>query len=290
MTMEAEQLLEGSIDTHCHGYPETTFDNVEALRLAAVARMKGIVFKSHMWPTMDYVHRLKGEVDGIEAWSSITLNITSGGFNPWATEAAIKQGAKVIWFPTWSARNDLRKNAFSRFMKSRLPTLNRFGPDDGLSVFNDLGDLDRNVKEILALAKDHDVAVFTGHISPDESLAVAREAKNMGFEKLLISHPYGRSVGASTEHLKAIAGMGFLMEYTCLSLMPNKTPVSMAEVCKRIRDIGARHWVLSSDAFQSSPPPSEMMRSFIEMLLNEGMTAGEVNLMARKNPGELLDA
>ena len=199
--MEAEQLLEGSIDTHCHGSSETAFDDVEALRLAGMARMKGIVFKSHMWPTMDYVRRLKSEVDGIEAWSSITLNISSGGFNPWATEAAIEQGAKVIWFPTWSAGNDLRKNAFSRFMKDRLPTLNRLGPDAGLSVFNDLGDLDRNVKEILALARDHDVAVFTGHISPEESLAVAREAKNMGFEKLLITHPYGRSVGASAEHL-----------------------------------------------------------------------------------------
>ncbi|MBT3398751.1 MAG: hypothetical protein HN420_02045 [Rhodospirillaceae bacterium] len=98
--MEAEQLLEGSIDTHCHGYPETTFDGVEASRLAGMACMKGIVFKSHMWPTVDY-----------------------------------------------------------------------------------------------------DVAVFTGHISPDESLTVAREAKNMGFEKLLITHPYGRSVGASAEHL-----------------------------------------------------------------------------------------
>ena len=112
----------------------------------------------------------------------------------------------------------------------------------------------------------------------------------MGFEKLLMSHPYGRSVGASTEHLKAIAGLGFFMEYTCLSVMLNKTPVSMAEVCRRIRAIGARHWVLSSDTFQSSPPPSEMMRSLIEMLLQEGMTAGEVDWMVRKNPGELLNA
>ncbi|MBT3398746.1 MAG: hypothetical protein HN420_02020 [Rhodospirillaceae bacterium] len=39
--MESEQLPEGSIDTHCHGSSETTFDDVAALRLAAMARMKG---------------------------------------------------------------------------------------------------------------------------------------------------------------------------------------------------------------------------------------------------------
>lgn len=297
MIMEADRLLEGSIDTHCHGYPEISFDvkmrveDLEAFRLAAQAKMKGIVLKSHMWPTMGRVYQMKDKIEGIEVWSSITLNTSSGGFSPWVTESALKQGAKVIWLPTWSSRNDIQRGGFSRMMKPWLPTLNRIQPEDGLSVFNDSGELDQNVKEILALAKDYDVAIFTGHISPEESLAVAREAKKMGFKKLLMTHPDSNAVGATMDHVKEMAGMGFFIETTFLGLLPAFWRISLKDLCQRIKDVGAKRWVLSTDTFfEWSAPPSEMMRMFIASALSAGMTADEVDLMVRKNPSELLNA
>lgn len=297
MIMEADRLLEGSIDTHCHGYPEISFDvkmrveDLEAFRLAAQAKMKGIVLKSHMWPTMGRVYQMKDKIEGIEVWSSITLNTSSGGFSPWVTESALKQGAKVIWLPTWSSRNDIQRGGFSRMMKPWLPTLNRIQPEDGLSVFNDSGELDQNVKEILALAKDYDVAIFTGHISPEESLAVAREAKKMGFKKLLMTHPDSNAVGATMDHVKEMAGMGFFIETTFLGLLPAFWRISLKDLCQRIKDVGAKRWVLSTDTFfEWSAPPSEMMRMFIASALSAGMTVDEVDLMVRKNPSELLNA
>jgi hypothetical protein len=295
MITEADRLLEGAIDTHCHGYPEISFEvkmrteDLEAFRLAAEAKMKGIVLKSHMWPTIGRVYQMKDKIQGIEVWSSITLNTSSGGFSPWVTESALKQGVKVIWLPTWSARNDLQRGGFSRLMKPWLPTLNRIKPEDGLSVFNSSGELDQNVKEILALAKDYDVAIFTGHISPQESLAVAREAKKMGFKKLLLSHPDSNSVGATMEQVKEMAEMGFFIETTFLGLMPAFWRISLKDICQRIREVGARRWVLSTDTFfEWSAPPSEMMRMFIASVLSCGMSADEVDLMVRKNPSELL--
>jgi hypothetical protein len=296
MITEADRLLEGAIDTHCHGYPEISFEvkmrteDLEAFRLAAEAKMKGIVLKSHMWPTIGRVYQMKDKIKGIEVWSSITLNTSSGGFSPWVTESALKQGVKVIWLPTWSARNDLQRGGFSRLMKPWLPTLNRIKPEDGLSVFNSSGELDQNVKEILALAKDYDVAIFTGHISPQESLAVAREAKKMGFKKLLLSHPDSNSVGATMEQVKEMAEMGFFIETTFLGLMPAFWRISLKDICQRIREVGARRWVLSTDTFfEWSAPPSEMMRMFIASALSCGMSADEVDLMVRKNPSELLN-
>jgi hypothetical protein len=296
MITEADRLLEGAIDTHCHGYPEISFEvkmrteDLEAFRLAAEAKMKGIVLKSHMWPTIGRVYQMKDKIQGIEVWSSITLNTSSGGFSPWVTESALKQGVKVIWLPTWSARNDLQRGGFSRLMKPWLPTLNRIKPEDGLSVFNSSGELDQNVKEILALAKDYDVAIFTGHISPQESLAVAREAKKMGFKKLLLSHPDSNSVGATMEQVKEMAEMGFFIETTFLGLMPAFWRISLKDICQRIREVGARRWVLSTDTFfEWSAPPSEMMRMFIASVLSCGMSADEVDLMVRKNPSELLN-
>jgi hypothetical protein len=296
MITEADRLLEGAIDTHCHGYPEISFDvrmrteDLEAFRLAAQAKMKGIVLKSHMWPTIGRVYQMKDKVEGIEVWSSITLNSSAGGFSPWVTESALKQGVKVIWLPTWSARNDLQRGGFSRLMKPWLPTLNRMKPEEGLSVFNSSGELDQNVKEVLALAKDYDVAIFTGHISPQESLAVAREAKKMGFKKLLLSHPDSNAVGATMEQVKQFAEMGFFIETTFLGLLPAFWRISLKEICQRIKEVGARRWVLSTDAFfEWTPPPAEMMRMFIGSVLSAGMSADEVDLMVRKNPSELLN-
>ena len=43
MVMEADRLLEGAIDLHCHGYPELSFDvrmrveDLEAAQLAAAS-------------------------------------------------------------------------------------------------------------------------------------------------------------------------------------------------------------------------------------------------------------
>jgi len=296
MITEADRLLEGAIDTHCHGYPEISFDvrmrteDLEAFRLAAQAKMKGIVLKSHMWPTIGRVYQMKDKIEGIEIWSSITLNSSAGGFSPWVTESALKQGVKVIWLPTWSARNDLQRGGFSRLMKPWLPTLNRIKPEEGLTVFNSSGEIDENVKEILALAKDYDVAIFTGHISPKESLAVAREAKKMGFKKLLLSHPDSNAVGATMEQVKQMAEMGFFIETTFLGLLPAFWRISLKEICQRIKEVGARRWVLSTDAFfEWTPPPAEMMRMFIGTVLSGGMSADEVDLMVRKNPSELLN-
>lgn len=297
MISKPDQLLEGAIDLHCHGYPEISFDvkmrveDLEAAQLAAQAGMKGFVLKSHMWPTIGRVYQMKDKIEGVEVWSSITLNTSSGGLSPWVTESALKQGVKVIWMPTWSAKNDLQRGGFSRLLKPWLSTLNQIEPEtDGLTVLNDSGEIDRKVKEILALAKDYDVAIFTGHISPEEALAIAREAKKMGFKKLLFSHPDSNAVGATMEHVKEMAKMGFFIETTFLGLLPAFWRISVKEVCQRIREVGAERWVLSTDTFfEWTSPPSEMMRMFIGSMLAGGMSEDEIKTMVQRNPGELLN-
>ena len=88
MMSQADQLLEGAIDLHCHGYPEITVDvkmrveDLEAARLAAAARMKGFVLKSHMWPTTGRVYQMKDKISGVEVWPSLAINTSSGGSAP----------------------------------------------------------------------------------------------------------------------------------------------------------------------------------------------------------------
>lgn len=296
MFNEADALLNGVIDLHCHGYPEISFDvkmrleDVEAAQLAAKAGMKGIVLKSHMWPTVGRVYQLKNQISDIEIYSSITLNTVVGGFSPWATESALKQGAKVIWMPTWSARNDFERNGFSNSMKTYLPTLNKFKVAESLTVFDGSGEINEEVKEIFALARNYDVAIFTGHLSPKETLALCREAKKIGFKKLIFGHPDSRIVGAQIEHIKEMAEMNFFIEFTFIGMLPGFQRISPKEVCQRIKEVGAHRSILTTDAFYSwTPPPSEMMRMFIATLLDQGVTVSEIETMTQKIPRELLN-
>lgn len=296
MITQADQLLEGAIDIHSHGYPEITFDvkmrleDLEVAELAAKAGMKGFVLKSHMWPTVGRVYLLRNQIKGIEVWPSITLNTSAGGFSPWTTESALRQGAKVIWMPTWSAKNDLQRGGLSHLMKKYLSTFDQIKVSDGLSVFDESGKIDQKVKEILALAKDYDVAVATGHLSADEAVALGQEAKRMGLRKFVFGHPDSTSVGGQMDHIKAIAELGFYVEFVFLGLLPAFQRISIQEVCRRIKEIGADHSILSTDAFfEWTPPLSEMMRMFIGTLLDKGITKSEIETMVRKNPGELLN-
>ncbi len=296
MRGQVDQLLEGAIDLHCHGYPEISLDvqmrveDLEAARLAAQAKMRGFVLKSHMWPTVGRVYQLRHQISDINIWPSITLNVSVGGFSPWAAESALKQGAKVIWMPTWSAKNDLDRGGFSHFMKTSLSSLKMFCVDNGLTIFSETGEIDQRVTEILALARDYEVPVSTGHLSPVEAISLGREAKRIGLRKLIFGHPDSKSVGGQIEHIREFAEMGFFIEFTFLGLLPALQRISPKEVCRRIKEIGANRSILTTDAFfEWAPPPAEMMRMFIATLLSEGIETDEIEAMVKRNPAVLLN-
>jgi predicted metal-dependent phosphotriesterase family hydrolase len=112
----------------------------------------------------------------------------------------------------------------------------------------------------------------------------------MGLRKIVFGHPDSHSVGAQMEHIKAMAEMNFFVEFTFLGLLPAFWRISIQEVCKRIKEIGAERSILTTDAgFEWTPPPPEMMRMFISSLLTQGITGDEIKTMVRKNPSELLN-
>jgi predicted metal-dependent TIM-barrel fold hydrolase len=59
---------------------------------------------------------------------------------------------------------------------------------------------------------------------------------------------------------------------------------------KIIRQVGAEHIVLVSDGGQlENPSPAEALRSFCHILIKEGITPEEIELMIVKNPTQLLN-
>ena len=69
------------------------------------------------------------------------------------------------------------------------------------------------------------------------------------------------------------------------------SPYQKHELIRNIgRSVGAEHFIISTDFGPSyTPLPTEGMRSFIATLLRKGLTAQEVEFMAKVNPAKLLD-
>ena len=156
-----DHLLRGAVDLHHHGFPEFTLDHPTRLDDAAelaharAAGMAGIVLKSHFFPTTTAAWRLNRELGGgIEAFPSITLNPCAGGFSPLALEAAARQGARVVYMPTWGAANDIRRGGISRYIARYLRRADTLTPERGLTVTDEAGRLRTEVSECLAVAAE----------------------------------------------------------------------------------------------------------------------------------------
>jgi hypothetical protein len=288
-TKKVSPLLKGAIDMHYHGYPEITLgvearvDNVKALELARQMGMRGIVIKSQTWPNMGQVYYLRQLVPNVECFASITLNSLVGGTSPWVVDAAARQGAKVVWLPTWNSTHKLGQSGFARLMKAWFPSMT-FEP--GLSCVDSSGRPTSEVRSIIKLAKDMDLVLCTGHIAPAESLAIAQEAERIGFTKLVFTHPLSGSVGATLEQTKEMTKRGAYAEMCALNIFYGNELDKMLEF---ISEIGANHCILSSDAFlEWVPPAPEFLRMFLGRLLISGIDEESIKIMVADNPAKLL--
>ncbi len=289
-------LLHGAIDMHFHGYPEFSLDvprrytDEESARIMVKAGMRGVVLKSHFWPTTGLAYYLQQAIPELEVFSSITLNSSVGGITKWALESAIKLGVKAVWMPSWSAKNDIRRNGVIHLIRGYLPSLEEYTEKDGIAIIDERGELFPKIAEMLSLIKEYDVALFTSHISILESLALAREAKRIGFNKLILNHPDSKSIGASFEQIVEMASLGAYVEICALGLMPMYLRITINELKKIIDTIGASRCILTSDYFfdWSSAGP-EMLRLLIGSLLEVGVQAEEIAEMVQANPKKLLN-
>jgi microsomal dipeptidase-like Zn-dependent dipeptidase len=65
--------------------------------------------------------------------------------------------------------------------------------------------------------------------------------------------------------------------------------VSISKMAAAIKLIGAEHFVLSTDlGTKPDPLPAEGYKLFVEKLMGEGISGGEIDLMMKENPARLL--
>jgi hypothetical protein len=290
--MLLDRFLEGAFDLHCHVYPEMTLehearqDDVSLLAGMQAAGMGGVVLKSHFWPTVDRCYYLGRQFPDLRVFPSITLNRVAGGLDPLVVDAAGRQGAKVVFFPTWDSANDRRRGGFCGAVRQRLPA---YFDDDGtgLEVLED-GKLSGRVQEVLDAAQQFGMLVCTGHLAPAESMQIIEAARQRGLPALF-SHPMSGSIGASLEDMREAARRGAVIELCVLHTLSLGHYIPPSSIADTIRALGAEHCVLSTDAFNSWVPPAhELLRLGIGQLLECGLGEEEIRVLTVTNPRRLL--
>lgn len=291
-----DELLQGAIELHAHGYPEFSLrmrgrvTDIEWAELARAAGMRAIVIKSQVFPTVERALLVRKVVQGIDVFGGLTLNHPLGGLNPLAVEIAGELGGKLVWMPTWGSKNDLSKSQFylSR-MKGYIKTLDSVVPnaEAGIEILEG-GRLKAVVKDIVQIARDHEMVISSGHLSLEESLVLVEECTRFGVP-FLLAHPFSRSVGASIEDQKEVARRGGYVEHCFITTMPMHQRLELSKIVEAIEAVGPEQTVLTTDAIQTwNPPPPEVMRMYIASLLQLKVDPAAIRTMTRDNPKKIL--
>lgn len=273
------QSLTGVVDIHVHADPDSAPRSIDAIDLAKLAKSRGmraLLFKSHYEPTASMAYLVRKEVPGIEAFGGIDLNLTVGGINAAAVErmTMMKGGwGRVVWMPTFDAENQVRSS------KQNRPFV---------SVSRN-GQLLPEVKAVLAVIAKHKLTLATGHSTPQENLLLIRAAKDLGIQRIIVTHPVKDPVGMTIDQMKQAAGMGAYLEFVSTGAAGMLKELEIADYVKAIRAVGPEHCILSSDLGQAGNPlHPDGLETFFRGLRAQGLTVAEIDRMAKTNPAKAL--
>ncbi|MEU6646293.1 DUF6282 family protein [Saccharomonospora sp. NPDC046836] len=299
LTAGDNRILRGAVDMHVHGYPDADpqwrarLDDRELCRIARDCGMRGLVLKSHFWPTMDRARILTEQLadPDFTVFSSITLNPLVGGLQPSTVEAAARHGARVVYLPTWGSVNDSRHPGLVRreIVDPLYPRLRADLEHSAVSVLDGNAVLRPEAREILVIAAELGLVVSTGHLAVAESLALARESASIGFDRLVFGHPFSPSIEADLDVIKEMADLGATIEMTAIHTLLPRSPVDLVRIHEAVVAVGAENVVLSSDVYLDwMPPHVEMLRLFCGQLRQFGLGDDALRTMLVDKPRALL--
>jgi hypothetical protein len=288
-----DALLVGALDLHAHGHPEFTLrrrarlTNAQWADAAAEAGMRGFVMKSHYFPTTGIASVIGELHPELDVFGSITLNPPVGGLDATSVEMAAQMGARIVWFPTWSAKQDPPKHSIT--IERMTPYLSTFSPEraqreDAISVVDADGALTARARAVLEVCRTYGVTVASGHLPPEHSLVLAEEALALGV-RFILTHPCSGSVAATIEHQQRVAELGGFIEHVFIGCMPMHQRTNPRDLAEAIRAVGPERCIMSSDAGEAwNPPAPEVLRMFIASMLALGIDADDVHHMTHVTP------
>lgn len=287
---EARELIRGAYDLHVHGAPDISPRKHSDLILARQFRdagMAGYVSKNHQCGTADRAALLSEAVPEIRVFGGIVLNHGVGGLNPYAVSSSGRMGGQFVWFPTADAANDAEVKRRS----AGNPHLGKSNELDGkkpkIRILDDEKKLIPEVYDVLEEIRSQDFILSSGHISPEETLALLRAGKEMGIRRMIAQHVSISITKADLSLQKEYLKCGAMIEHCYYT--PHYGLCSMTEITDSIRAAGPGRILLTTDFGQpGSPDPADGMRMFVSQLRTAGVSAADIRQMIVANPEALL--
>ncbi|MGH7187195.1 MAG: DUF6282 family protein, partial [Pseudomonadota bacterium] len=243
----------GVIDMHAHSHPDVFGRNMDDIDLATLAKargMRGIVLKNHISETASRAALTMKVVPGIEVFGGIVLNNAVGGINPAAVEWMHRiygSRGKVVWLPTFES--DKHVKTFGK-------------PDAKGIVVAPGGKVIAEMEAILKIIARENLLLATGHVHPEEVLAVVKRGRELGVKNMIVTHGLTNVPGLTMAQAKQAVEMGAVIEVCFLQFQagPNAplaflrhwTQINAKHVAQAAKEFGARGLVISSDLGQSA--------------------------------------
>jgi hypothetical protein len=296
VTDAAWKCMQGAFDMQVHVAPdviERRIDDLDLAREFLAHGMKGFVLKSHYFPTAERAHVVSKAVPGISAYGAITLNHSVGGLNPVALELAGRSGCKIVWFPTVDAANETAgrvdgpsvKLPFWAKIQRELAATGIAPPP--LTVLNGDGKISAAVKRCIELIARHNMILATGHLGRVEIFELVKTAREMGAQRVLVTHAEFPSQNLSAAEQLQLADMGAFIEHCFTTMHTGKA--TWEGVLEAIRVVGPERCVCSTDLGQTiNPPVAHGFAMFAQKLLDGGFTIEQIRRMTVTNPAALL--
>jgi hypothetical protein len=275
---------------HVHSHPDVfgrNMDDIDVAQLAKSRGMRGILIKNHISETASRAALVMKVVPGIEVYGGIVLNSAVGGVNPTAVEWMHRfygSRGKVVWLPTFESDKHVKT----------------FGKPDakGLMVAPN-GQVSPEMEAILKIIARENLVLATGHVHPEEIVAVVKKGKELGVKNMLITHGLTNVPGLSMAQAKEVTDMGAVIEICFLQFQagPNAplaflthwTQINARHVAQAVKEFGAKSVIVSTDLGQSAnithPDGIEVA---IAAMKKEGISDADIDIMMRKNPARML--
>ena len=119
------------------------------------------------------------------------------------------------------------------------------------------------------------------------TFALAKAAKQLGVERVIITHVTFPTTFYTIEEQKRLADCGAYMEHCATTHLLNK--VDFDTVVEQIKAIGPERIILSTDLGQpANPYPDEGLMDFAQRLYRAGFSASDIRMMAVDNPNKMV--
>ncbi len=273
---QALSLVRGAYDLHTHSLPShfsRVMDDFALLRQADSLGMAGVLFKNHYEPTTARV-AIANQHAGVKtkAYGGVALNWSVGGVNPYAAEACLIMGGRMVWMPTFDSAQFIGAGQLHEELFRR----------PGITILDGDGKLVPSVYEVFDVVKKYDVFLATGHLSAKELLALCKAGVRERV-KLVLTHPDFKMTPVPFDMQLELAEMGVLVEKAWFNVVINHiTPEAFAD---SIRKLGTHRVFLVTDRGQANAEtPPEAFVNAVASLLENGVTAEEMNHLIRKVP------